>query len=234
MGYSWAASCEHIKFGMLSLGAGVLGAEDTGEVVTGSTRKGRVVFLREVLDRAVAKARDIILEHAREDEVKQNADQLAQQVGVGAVVFSEYMQRRTKDIVFTWQKALNLQGDSGPYLQYTHARLSSLLRRYDQDLPEMVPWQRLTSPIEREVMLKLGDFTGAIEQAVRENEPSLVASYLLELCAVFNRMFTDKEDHRIVRGDQDLTAARVGLVTTLRITLARGLELLGLGAPERM
>ncbi len=234
MGYSWAGSCEHVKFGMLSLGAGVLGTDDSGKAVTGSTRKGRVVFLAEVLDRAVAKARDIIIEHAREDEVRRNIDELADQVGVGAVVFSEYMQRRTKDIVFTWNKALNLQGDSGPYLQYTHARLSSLIRRYDDDLPAVVPWERLTSPIEREVMLKLGDFTEAIEQAVRENEPSLVAGYLLELCAVFNRMFTDKENHRIVSEDRDLTSARMGLVTAMRITLARGLELLGLAAPERM
>jgi len=233
MGHPWAGGCEHIKFGMLAFGPGVFGEEAT----TGSTRKGHVIFLEEVLDRAVARAKALLLENAREEEVLREADRLAEMVGVGAIIFSEFLQRRTKDVLFTWEKALNLQGDSGPYLQYTHARLSSVIRkaaaagavvRVDAD------WSLLQSPVEREVLAALAAFPVTVERAAAEAEPSLVADGLIDLCAVFNRMFTDRENHRIVSEDAALTAARLGLVESVRISLRRGLELLGLGAPERM
>ncbi len=230
MGYDWAAKCEHVKFGMLSFGPGVIGEE----AATGSTRKGNIVFLDEVLDRAVARAKEIILANAREEEVTASAEVLAEQVGVGAVMFSEFLQRRTKDVTFTWEKALNLQGDSGPYLQYTHARLSSVRRKYSHELPSEIDWERLASSLERDILVQLAGFPTAIELAVRENEPGVVATYLLELAAVFNRMFTDKANHRIVSEDEALSAARIGLVEAVRITLANGLGLLGLAAPERM
>ncbi len=230
MGHAWAAGCEHVKFGMLSFGPGVFGEEKA----TGSTRKGKVIFLEEVLDKAVAEARGIILDNAREEEVRMHADTLAEQVGVGAVVFMEFTQRRMKDVLFTWDKALNLQGDSGPYLQYTHARLSSVLREYGKDLPTPIPWARLTSQLERGVLLALAGFADTLSRARRENEPSLVAEYLLELCAVFNRMYTDKKNHRIVTADEELSAARAGLVEAVRLTLEKGLGFLGLAAPQRM
>ena len=233
-GYEWAQECVHVKFGMLSFGPGVFGEE----AATGSTRKGQVVFLEEVLDRAAAKARNIILDNAREEEIRHQADRLAEQVGTGAVIFSEFLQRRAKDVVFTWEKALNLQGDSGPYLQYTHARLCSLRRKYEEAGGGAI-WRNgapllLSSPLEKEIMLHLADFTDTLGRAVIEDEPSMVADYLLDLCAVFNRFFTDKERHRIVSDDEKLSSQRMALVEAVRLTLARGLELLGLAAPARM
>ncbi|MBN2710832.1 MAG: arginine--tRNA ligase [Planctomycetes bacterium] len=233
MGYDWANGCEHIKFGMLSLGPGVFG-ENNGEAITGSTRKGVVIFLADVLDRAVEKAKEILLDNARSESVKANVDTLAEQIGVGAVMFTEFMQRRMKDITFTWDRALNQQGDSGVYLQYTHARLSSIIRKYGKALPKEIDLSKLETDFERAVMMKVGQFPAAVEQAAKENEPSIVASYLLELCAVFNRMYTDKERHKIISEDEILSAARVGLVESVRITLANGLALLGLAAPEEM
>lgn len=229
MGYGWAEGCEHVKFGMLSFGPGVFGAERT----TGSTRKGNVIFLEDVLNRSVEKAREIIEDNAREDEVRQNAAQLSEQVGVGAIIFTEFMQRRVKDVIFTWEKALNMQGDSGPYLQYTHARLSSVIRKSGIDCAG-AELARLCSGLERAVLLALLDFPQTLEKALRENEPSLIAEYLLELCAVFNRLYADKKEHQIITDDAALTAARVALVAAVRNTLARGLEILGLAAPERM
>ncbi|MCX7934768.1 MAG: arginine--tRNA ligase, partial [Planctomycetota bacterium] len=177
-GCAWASACAHVKFGMLSFGPGVFGEEAT----TGSTRKGRVIFLEEVLDRAAAKARQIILDNARDEEVRQQADRLAEQVGTGAVIFSEFLQRRAKDVIFTWEKALNLQGDSGPYLQYTHARLCSLRRKYEES-GGSVAWRAgapllLRSPVERETMLRLAEFAEALSRAVAEDEPRIVADYL--------------------------------------------------------
>lgn len=229
MGYDWANGCEHIKFGMLSFGAGVFGEERT----TGSTRKGNVIFLEDVLNRSVEKAREIIEQNIRDDEVRQNAAELAEQVGVGAIIFTEFMQRRMKDVVFTWDKALNMQGDSGPYLQYTHARLSSVISKSGIDTTG-ADYSKLTSPLERGVMMSLLEFPSTIERAVNENEPSVVAEYLLDLCAVFNRMYSDKKNHQIITEDMQLSKARTALVEAVRSTLSKGLQLLGLGAPEKM
>ncbi len=231
MGYGWAEGCEHVKFGMLSFGPGVFGEERT----TGSTRKGNVIFLEDVLNRSVSEARRIIEENAREDEVKNQAAALSEQVGVGAIIFTEFMQRRQKDVIFTWEKALNMQGDSGPYLQYTHARLASVIRKSGiTPAADASALTRLGSALERGVLLALLEFPAVIEKAVAENEPSMVAEYLLELSTVFNRMYADKQAHQIITDDAALTAARVALVAAVKNTLARGLALLGLGAPERM
>ncbi|MCD8138351.1 MAG: arginine--tRNA ligase [Planctomycetaceae bacterium] len=230
MGYDWAKKCEHVKFGMLAFGAGMFG----DDAATMSTRKGRVIFLEEVLDRAVEKARALILENARSEEVTANIDSLAEQVGVGAVIFSEFTQRRMKDVTFTWDKVLSLHGDSGPYIQYTHARLSSMLRKYGQALPSAPMWELVTHPVAKELFVKLSEYQDALAAAERENEPSLIATYLLELCAVFNRIYTDKENFRFITDDADMTAARMSMVEALRLTLAHGMGILGLAAPEAM
>ncbi|MDR1745077.1 MAG: arginine--tRNA ligase [Planctomycetota bacterium] len=231
MGYPWAKLCEHVKFGMLSFGPGMFG----DAAATGSTRKGRVVFLAEGLDKAVEKARELILENARSDEVKNNVDVLAEQVGVGALIFSEFTQRRMKDVSFTWDKALNLHGDSGPYIQYTHARLSSMLRKYNAALPSAPRWELIGDhAFTKELFIKMSEYQDALRSAERENEPSLVATYLLELCAAFNRLYTDKENFRFITDDEDLTAARMSMAEALRLTLAGGLAILGLAAPEAM
>ncbi len=230
MGYEWAKDCEHVKFGMLAFGPGVFGEA----AATGSTRKGRVIFLEEVLDRAVEKAKELIVLNARSEEVTANADRLAEQVGVGAVIFSEFTQRRMKDVSFTWEKVLNLHGDSGPYLQYTHARLSSMLRRYGKPIPSAPAWKLMSHPLSKDLFIKLSEYQDALASAERENEPSLVATYLLELSAHFNRIYTDKENHRFITDDPDLTGARMGMVEAVRITLAHGMGILGLAAPEAM
>ncbi|MCC8189581.1 MAG: arginine--tRNA ligase, partial [Planctomycetes bacterium] len=226
----WAKHCEHFKFGMLAFVPGVFG----DAAATGSTRKGRVIFLEDVLDKAVEKARALIQENARSEEVTATIDRLAEQVGVGAVIFSEFTQRRMKDVAFTWDKVLSLHGDSGPYLQYTHARLSSMLRRYGKSLPSAPAWKLLNHPVAKELCLKLSEYQDAMAAAERENEPSLIATYLLELSALFNRLYTDKDNHRFITDDPALTAARMGLVEAVRLTLAHGLEILGLAAPEAM
>ncbi|MFH0910856.1 MAG: arginine--tRNA ligase [Planctomycetota bacterium] len=237
MGYAWAEDCVHVKFGMLAFGRGVFDADEEGDSsgrLTGSTRKGRIVFLEEVLDRAAERAREIILENAREEAVKAGADRLAEEIGTSAIIFNELGQRRMKDVTFTWEKALDLHGDSGPYLQYTHARLSSVLRKYGQSLPERIDFSPLGTPFELEVVKAVSRFPESVERAVAENEPSLISDGLLEIAGAFNRFFTDKANHRIVGEEEALSRARAGLVDAVRSTLATGLSLLGLAVPERM
>lgn len=109
-----------------------------------------------------------------------------------------------------------------------------MLRRYGKALPSVPAWRLMTHPMAKELFIKLSEFQDALEAAERENEPSLVATYLLELCALFNRVYTDKENHRFITNDVELTAARMGMVEAIRLTLAHGLEILGLAAPDAM
>ena len=114
MDYEWAKDCVHIPFGLVSLEDGTM-----------STRQGRVVFLEDVLNKAIERTREIILEKNVNTD---NVDVTARQVGIGAVVFNELSNGRIKDYVFSWDKVLNFDGETGPYVQYTHARAASVLR----------------------------------------------------------------------------------------------------------
>ncbi|MHC4871544.1 MAG: arginine--tRNA ligase [Planctomycetota bacterium] len=233
MGLDWSDDMVHIKFGMLSFGGGVF--EDQGdERVTGSTRKGNIVFLEDVLDKAKEKAAELLKEGSKDPQIADHIEELSEDIGLGAVIFNELAQRRMKDVIFTWDKALNLQGDSGPYLQYTHARLSSVLDKSGLELPGDIDFSPLGTPAELEVAKAIGRFPESVERALQEDEPAVISDYLLDLCSVFNRFFTDKNNHRIISDDKELTLARVGLVDCVRKTLATGLSLLGIKAPERM
>ena len=119
MGYDWAKDCVHVPFGLVSMEDGTM-----------STRQGRVVFLEDVLNRAVEQTKQIILE---KNVTTENIDETAHDVGVGAVVFNELSNYRIKDYVFSWDKVLNFEGETGPYVQYTHARACSILRRAGED-----------------------------------------------------------------------------------------------------
>ncbi|MFA5634396.1 MAG: arginine--tRNA ligase, partial [Anaerovoracaceae bacterium] len=114
MGYEWAKDCIHIPFGLVSLEDGTM-----------STRHGRVVFLEDVLNKAIERTREIILEKKVNTE---DVDITAKQVGIGAVIFNELSNGRIKDYVFSWDKILNFDGETGPYVQYTYARAASVLR----------------------------------------------------------------------------------------------------------
>ena len=137
MGNQWAQNCIHVQFGMVSLAEGTL-----------STRKGRVVFLEDVLNKAVEKTREVVVEKG---VVSENIDRVAEEVGIGAVVFNELAHNRIKDYTFDWDKVLNFEGETGPYVQYTHARSCSLLRKAGKDMVskaknlDNIDYEKLTS-----------------------------------------------------------------------------------------
>ena len=121
LGYDWANDCVHIPFGLVSLEDGTM-----------STRHGRVVFLKDVLNKAIEKTKEIIIEkQVNTDDV----DETARKVGIGAVIFQELANNKIKDYVFSWDKVLNFDGETGPYVQYTYARAKSVLRKAGADLP---------------------------------------------------------------------------------------------------
>ena len=217
MGLELESRLEHVSFGMMRLPEGKL-----------STRKGQVVFLEELLDRAVELAGDIIRE--KNPELAE-ASTVAEQVGLGAIVFHDLKKERVKDVIFDWKEFLSFEGETGPYVQYTHARLASILRKAKAAGEGAAEADLGALEDAQPVLLALGRFPGVVEAAAREAEPSIVSQYLLGLCRELNRWYTG---HRVLGQEPGLTAARLGLVLSAKIVIRNGLRLLGVAAPEQM
>lgn len=216
MGYDWARDMEHVAFGMVSYEGRAL-----------STREGYVVYLDELLERAVEKARVII------DEKSPNLadkDKVARQVGIGAVVFFDLFNNRIKDIDFRWERALNFDGETGPYVQYTHARCCSVLAKAGQ-IAAAPDYAALDNPTAQEVVRTLERFPEVVREACQRNEPSLVTRFSVELASNFNRFYY--ENHILVE-DPAQSAARVNLTAATASCIRTALSLIGVEAPEKM
>jgi arginyl-tRNA synthetase len=200
-----------------------------------STRQGNIVILEEVIKTAVAKARQIMKD---KNPDLPNLEKIAQMVGVGAVIFSDLSVRKQKDVNFSWDEVLNFEGGTGPYLQYTHARLSALMRKYGQPITDQVDYSLFRSAEEKELLTHLYRFGEVVELAGDRYEPNFIAEYLLDLAAVFNRFYQRKDDAgrliRIISENPEETKARMLLVSAVRTVLHEGLRLLGIDAPEEM
>lgn len=224
MGYEWAKDLVHVAFGRVSL-----------EGMSLSTRKGNVVKLEDLLKQAIDKTREII---EAKNPAMENKDEVARQVGVGAVIFNDLSSNRIKDIVFSWEEALNFDGETGPYVQYTHARACSVLRKANGsdaiDLPgdgSAPDPALLLTPETVGVLKEVSLFPERIEQAMQKLEPSIVSRYLVDLAQAFNRFY---HECPILVDDPSLRHARLAVVKTVQITLRNGLKLIGLETPEKI
>ncbi|HXX30206.1 MAG TPA: arginine--tRNA ligase [Myxococcaceae bacterium] len=223
MGKPWADRCLHVAFGRI---AGM------------ATRKGQLVMLTDVLDEAHARALDKVQENVAGGRIHTDEpDTLAEQVGLGAIVFADLRNRRNTDYTFDWEEVLAFEGHTGPYLQYAHARSCSLLVR-GGGAPGPVDASVLTLPEEQALVRSLALFPRAVRSAVEADEPSFVATHLLEVAAAFSRWYTlgnqDRSKRVLVDDDPRLRDARLALADAVRITLRTGLTLLGIPAPENM
>ncbi len=224
MGYSWANDCVHIPFGLVSL-------EDGDNL---STRKGKVVFLEDVLRRAVEKTREIILEKNVNTD---NVEETAAQVGIGAIVFNELSNSRGKDYVFSWDKVLAFEGETGPYVQYTHARACSILRNAGEETLNLAKSEDgldpgyLTGECGYRLVKLLYSFPDRVVDAGARYEPSVIARYVVDVAQGFNRFY--HEEHILVPDPLE-RASKVALVLAAKQVLANGLNLLGVHAPEKM
>ena len=216
MGYEWSKDLEHVPFGMVSYEGRAL-----------STREGYVVYLDELLNRAVEKAREIIEEKSPNLPDK---DKVARQVGIGAVVFFDLFNNRIKDIDFRWDRALNFDGETGPYVQYTHARCCSLLAKAGE-LDAEADYAALENPAAQEVVRTLERFPEVVSEACHRNEPSLVTRYTAELASNFNRFYYE---NRILTEDAAQSKARANLTAATASCLRTALSLIGVEAPEKM
>ncbi|MBT9153527.1 MAG: Arginine--tRNA ligase [Firmicutes bacterium] len=206
----------HVPFGLFKFPEGKM-----------STRRGNVIFLEDVLARAVDLALEVI--HAKNPELENKRD-IAQHVGVGAVVFGDLKHGRIKDVLFDWDEMLNFDGETGPYVQYTHARACSILRKAAVD-PALSDEAALTDEYALPLIKLLGEFPQIIARSASEYEPSVVARYVLDVASLFNRYY---HNVRILGGEKDAAATRLAVVLATQRILARGLYLLGLTAVDKM
>ncbi len=216
MGYEWYKNCEHVAFGMVSF-----------EGQTLSTREGRVVYLEDLLNTAISKARKIIDEKSPDLE---NKDVVARQVGVGAVVFFALYNNRIKDIDFYWDRALNFDGETGPYVMYTHARCCSVLRKAGE-CDAQPDFTALSDPEAQDVVRLLEQFPEVLRSAMQKNEPSMITRFSVDLAQAYNKFYYER---KVMVDDMSVRAARLMLTHAVRQTIAKALELIGLEAPERM
>lgn len=221
MGYDWADDCIHVPFGMVSLPEGTL-----------STRRGKVVYLEDVLNRATEKVDDILREREEKNGyTMENREELARQVGIGAVKFQELFNQRIKDYVFDWDRTLSFDGETGPYVQYTHARMHSLLEKGAFDPAKSVDVKALTLDDEKELLQQLYGFNQVIVDSHEKYEPYLVTRYITECAKTFNKYYTNTP---ILVEDDDIKNARLLLVYGVKNMIKIGLNLLGIEAPNKM
>ena len=216
MGYDWYKDCEHVSYGMVSF-----------EGQSMSTREGRVVYLDDLLNNSIEKARAIIDEKSPDLE---NKEEISKQIGVGAVLFFALYNNRIKDIDFWWDRALNFDGETGPYVMYTHARCCSVLRKAGE-VDAQADYSALSDPAAQDVIRLIEQFPGILHSAMDRNEPSMITRFSVDIAQAYNKFYYD---NKILDEDMGARAARINLTKAVKSIIKEALYLISIDAPEKM
>jgi arginyl-tRNA synthetase len=222
MGYDWSRRMVHVDF---------------GHVLGMSTRRGEVVFLQDVIDEAMARAERVIEERGEDKEARigkipeGERKTIARAVGLGAIIFNDLRTRRSKDVEFDWDRILAFEGATGPYCQNAHVRCCGIMRKFGGTVAAEADFSVLSSDEEFDLIKRLGELSGVTRRAAEEYEPSVIASYMLDLAMALN-VFLAR--HRVLGEEPRTTRARVLLIHGVKVVLSACLRMLGMEVLERM
>lgn len=214
MGKEWAKDLVHVAYGMVSLESGSM-----------STREGNVVLLKDVLNKAIEKAYNVI---EQKNSSLKDKQKVAKAVGTGAVIFSALCNNKIKDIVFNYDRILSFEGETCPYVQYTVARCNSVINKIGNEKEYVIPEM---NDDEYAVVKVIARFNEAIMLAGEKYEPSIVTRYALELASAFNKFYISS---KIACDDENLKNFRLAITKSVKTTLTNALSLLGIETVEEM
>ena len=218
LGNDWAKdSLVHIPYGLVSLEGAKL-----------STRSGNIIYAEDILLEAIDKVKGVIAEKNPDLE---NKDEVAKIVGVGAILFHDLYNQRIKDVSFKWDKVLNFDGETGPYVQYTYCRCASILRSIDHDANATMDYSLLLDEEAIALLKEINRFPQVVKDAAEKYEPSVVARFAMDVAQSFSRFYNAD---RVNVEDATLRNARAKLVDMTKHTLKDALDLLGIQCPEQM
>ena len=209
---------EHVSYGMVALPTGKM-----------STRLGNTVTIEELLTETIQKAKEKVEE---KNENLENKEEVAKKVGLAAIVFNTLSTTNNKDQIFDWNTALNFQGETGPYIQYTYVRTKSVIEKAEE-IPQIseLDFSLLKEDTSIQVIKTLYSFADILKLTIQKNEPAVLARYLIELSQNFNNFYNE---NKVLVEDEKLKNIRVYLTNAVKIVLEKGAELLGIQMPERM
>jgi arginyl-tRNA synthetase len=216
MGFDWASHCHHVGFGLVRFKEGKM-----------STREGRVIHLEDVIDSATEKVTELVAEKNPDLENKQEN---IRKIASGAVIFSDLVNDRMKNVEFDWDRALSFNGDSGPYVQYTVVRCKSIFRKTSfqwKGLPHTETW----TPEEIRLIYTLLQFQDIVRNSYKTLRPNILAQYLLDVCRDFSSFYAN---NRVLGEESQIENRRLHLVDLSRRTLEEGLGLLNISTPSAM
>ena len=222
LGNEWAKdSLIHIPYGLVSL---------SGEKL--STRGGNVIYAEDILKEAINKIREII-DEKNPDLTEEQKEEASRIVGVGSVIFNDLYNQRIKDVSFKWEHITSFEGETGPYVQYTYARCSSILRNIDGfDINSAdIDYSVLSDPASTELLKEIDRLEDIIHEAAERYEPSVIARYAVDLAQAFNRFYTE---NRIAVDEENIRISRCAVTYITRRILRDCLDLLGIGCVEQM